>query len=331
MFPRICFIVLILTIPLSFAQNDTTNVILTFADAITQEPIQNAFLSLDNNGEITNYYLEKNQNLNLKMSEGDHHLKIIVNNPTTPGNDYYGETVLSLENKLIKVIYLYPVGSLSGFVKDKVDIALSEANLNFDCNNALGVNFPKKTDKFGSFSLEYVPLGECKIYSSYKDSLGIKEITIKQGSKQYLEIKLDTRLITSQSQNYSPLFVLLFFGILLFVIGLSLYYHYFRKKSLSTINKKTKTIKQKKEKTIQKTSTRTADIFKTLRINEQKIVAFLQNQTEPIYFSKIHYQTGLSKSSLFRNLRSLEQKNIVETTKEGKIRKVKLTAWFLEQ
>ena len=334
MLKRICLIIFLLIIPLGLAQIETANVVLTFVDAVSKEAISDVYVNIDLNGETTSYFLEKDQTLKLKLGSGEYHLKILINDPATKGYDYYGETLLPIENNAVKVIYLYPVGSLNGFVKDKLDTAIAEADLNFDCNKAFNVNFPKNSDKFGSFSLDYVPVGNCKVYGSYKESLGIEEIEIKQGAKNFIDFKLDAVLIPPKSKNYS------FFGfglliIILLVIGVVIYYFTRKTKTLEKKEQKEeKEIKELKEeikevKSFEDLSKREKDIFKTLRDNEKKVVEFLIEQKEPVYFSKIHFKTGLSKGSLFRNLRSLENKNIVVTTKEGKVRKVRLSDWFL--
>ncbi len=334
MLKRICLIIFLLIVPVVLAQSESANVILTFVDAISKEPIDDVFVKTELNGETTSYFLEKDETLKLKLGSGEYRLKLLINNPTTKGYDYYGEAFLPVENNLIKVIYLYPVGSLNGFVKDKLDTAIAEADLNFDCSKALSVNFSKRSDKFGSFSLDYVPVGNCKIYGSYKESLGVEEIEIKQGAKNFVEVKLDAVLIPPKSKNYS------FFGfgiliIILLIVGVLVYYFTKKTKTLEKKEKKEeKEIKElKKEikevKSLEDLGKREKDIFKTLRDNEKKVVEFLIEQKEPVYFSKIHFKTGLSKGSLFRNLRSLERKNIVDTFKEGKVRKVRLSDWFL--
>lgn len=333
MLKKICLIILLLFIPIVLAQNETANVVLTFVDAVSKEPIGDVFVKTDLNGDTANYFLEKEETLKLKLGAGEYRLKILIDNPATKGYDYYGETFLSVENYLIKVIYLYPVGSLSGFVKDKLDTAIAEADLNFDCNKAVSINFPKSADKFGSFSLDYVPIGSCKVYGSYKESLGIEEVEIKQGEKISVDVKLDSILIPPKSKNYS------FFGygiLIIILLILGVLFYYFHRKTKSSEKKEEKEIKEPREEikeveSLEDLGKREKDIFKTLRDNEQKIVEFLIEQKEPVYFSKIHYKTGLSKGSLFRNLRSLESKNIVMTIKEGKVRRVRLSDWFLEK
>lgn len=328
------FMIFLLIIPVVLAQNEPANVVLTFVDATSKEVISDVFVNIDLNGKTTSYFLEKDETLKLKLESSEYRLKFLINDPATKGYDYYGEAFLPVENNLVKVIYLYPVGSLSGFVKDKLDTAIAEADLNFDCNKALNVNFPKISDKFGSFSLDYIPVGNCKVYGSYKESLGVEEIEIKQGMKNFVDVKLDAVLIPPKNKNYLSVSIGTVIILLLIISGL-VYYFTRKAKTLETKEKKEeKEIKELKEeikevKSFEDLSKREKDIFKTLRDNEKKVVEYLIEQKEPVYFSKIHFKTGLSKGSLFRNLRTLERKNIIITTKEGKVRKVRLSDWFL--
>ena len=332
MFKKEIFIVFLLLIPVILAQSEPPNVILTFVDAVSKESISDVYVQIDLNGQTANYFLEKEETLKLKLDAGEYRLKVLIDNPTTEGYDYHGETFLTVKNNLIKVVYLYPVGSLSGFVKDKLDTVVARADLSFDCNKALDIDFPKISDKFGSFSLDYVPAGTCKIYASYKENLGVEEIEIKQGEQNFVSIKLDAVLISSMNTNYSSLGIL----VAALLLAASLIYYFTKKNKRLEIKEKKeeKEIKGLKEEikeieSLDDLGRRENDIFKTLRDNEKKVIEFLIAQKEPVYFSKIHYKTGLSKGSLFRNLRSLERKNLIKTIKEGKARKVKLSDWFL--
>jgi len=332
----ILLILTLLIVPIVLAQNEPANVVLTFVDAVSKEPISDVYVNTNSGGEITTYFLEKDQTLKLNLNPGEYRFTVLINNPTTKGYDYYGETFLPVEKNLIKVVYLYPVGSLNGFVKDKLDTTIVNADLMFDCSKALNIGYPPTTDRFGSFSLDYVPVGTCKIFGSYQDSLGVDEIEIKQGEKNFIDVKLDAILIPpKQGNNFVFSFGVLV--VILLIIGLLVYY--FTKK-INLIEKKEKKEEQKikilnneiKEvKNLKDLGKRAQDVFKTLRDNEKKIVEFLILQKESVYFSKIHFKTGLSKGSLFRNLQSLERKNIVVTSKEGRVRNVKLSEWFLEK
>jgi uncharacterized membrane protein len=324
----VMYLVLLLMLIVPVLAQEEPNVILTLVDATSNEPIENMFIDITLNTEKFQYYLNEDETLKLNLENGDYNFKVLVTDQKTEGYDYYGEDYLQVGSSLIKIIYLYPVGSLNGFIKDKLDNVISEAELKFECNKAIQIDYPHKADHFGSFSLDYVPIGNCKVYGSFENNIGVKEIEVKKGDNNYVKIKLDQVLVFSKKTNELPLTLLSILAVLIFILLL------FKKriaKTVKSINKnqkqQTKEVSEKK----QNLGQRGKDLFQTLRVNEKKIVEFLTQHSGSTYLSKIHHKTGISKSSLFRNLESLERKNIVETAREGKIRKVKLTDWFLEK
>src|SRR3989344_5060300 len=110
MLKRGLLIIFLLILPAVLAQNEfeSANVVLTFVDAVSKEPIDEVYVNTDLNGETANYFLEKDQTLKLKLSSGEYRLKILIDNPDSRSYDYYGETFLTVERGLVKIIYLYP-------------------------------------------------------------------------------------------------------------------------------------------------------------------------------------------------------------------------------
>ena len=179
-----------------------------------------------------------------------------------------------------------------------------------------------------------VPAGKCQISAIYGRSIGTASVEVAFGSKSEVTIKLDRSRVEGGA-NY---FLIAGVVILLILVGLG---YYFRKKIFPDSERKESEVHriQKEATTESKPKTgevlpikigqRGEDLLKTLRDNEKKIVLFLAEQEKPVHLSLIHYKTGLSKGSLSRNIDSLESKNIIETHMEGKIRKIKLSEWFL--
>lgn len=322
MLKRICLIIFLLIIPVVLAQNESANVVLTFVDAISKEAISDVFVNIDLNGKTTSYFLEKDETFRINLAGGDYKASFLLNRPSTEGADYYGDSELEFKDSLIKFIYLYPVGSLEGFVKDRLDNVIANANLKFECNEIILIDYPEKTDKYGSFSVSAVPVGNCKIYSSYRDQVGTQEMEIVAGNKTKVTLKLDQILVTEKPAwpEYLPaaLVLIVIMGAILF------YFLYFGKKRASKKNEISAASHQPEQ-----LSTRTKDLMITLRDNEKKIINFLLEENKPVYLSRIHHKTGISKGSLFRNLRSLERKNIINSFMEGRVRKIKLSDWFL--
>ena len=324
-FPLI--VIFLISFPSIFAVEETPNVILTLVDAISKEPLGDVFVNLKLNGEVSHYFLEKEENLKVHLPEGEYQAQFLVNNPLTKGYDYYGEMHFSMRENLIDGVYLYPVGSLTGFVKDKLNNVIQYADLQFECNNIFNQQFPVEADKFGSFSLDYVPIGHCKVYGGTGGFMGVEEIEIKHGEQVTMEIVLDQVLVSSKRPAFFRLTGLVILSLLVFVMVI----FYVRKKRSTIPKGEVKEAAEKATISASGLGRRGQDLYQTLSANEKRIVDFLLAEGEPVHLSKIHYKTGISKGALFRNLRSLEYKKIVETKREGRVRKVVLSPWFREE
>ena len=75
---------------------------------------------------------------------------------------------------------------------------------------------------------------------------------------------------------------------------------------------------------------RADDILKTLSENEKSVVKFLLENNAFGTQARIKNSIGMPKTSLSRILRMLERKRVVEIERIGKLKKVKLTSWFME-
>jgi uncharacterized membrane protein len=323
-------VLILLLLPL-LAAAELPNTVFVLYDASTKEPVSEVLLNVEMNGESKQYYIEKGKDLILNLESGDYDFKILANRAGTSGYDYYSRFSLSVSDApQIKVVYLYPIGSVYGTVKDSLDNVISGAELNFECDEAFPVEYPKTSDSFGSFSLDAVPIGKCQVSAMYGKNIGTGMIEITKGSKSEINIKLDHSRVTD---GFSYLWIVV---VMLVLGGLG---YYFRKKIFSqgegkeypTTPKETSEVNETKigEDLPAKFGQRGQDLIKTLRDNEKKIVLFLAEQEKPVHLSLIHYKIGLSKGSLSRNIDSLESKNIIETHMEGKVRKIKLSEWFV--
>lgn len=315
---------------LPFTEAEISNTVFVLYDASTKEPVSEVLLNVELNEENKQYYIEKGKDLILNLEQKDYEIKILANRQGTSGYDYYSSFSLeTIDSSQIKVVYLYPVGSLYGTVKDSLDNVIFGAELNFECDEAFPVEYPKTSDSFGAFSLDAIPVGKCQVSAMYDKSIGTRSVEVNGGSKSEVTIKLDHSRI-KRGVNY-----FLIAGIIV-VLVLAVLIYYFRKKifpSKIEVYHAPKEASTEKEFTIEnlpvKFGQRGQDLIKTLRDNEKRIVLFLAEQEKPVHLSLIHYKTGLSKGSLSRNIDSLESKNIIETHMEGKVRKIRLSEWFL--
>ena len=197
---RAIFLVIMVLLAVTVSAQ-SPNVILTLADAITKEPLDDVYLTLIDGNKETDYFIDEDKNLKLNLDDGEHKFSFLINNPNTEGFDYYGSSSIKVEDKVIQVVYLYPIGSLNGFVKDRLENVIANANVKFECNKVININYPKKADQFGSFSLKAVPIGKCKVIGSFRDSFGTEEVQIKKGENTNVNIILNEVLIVPEESG----------------------------------------------------------------------------------------------------------------------------------
>jgi uncharacterized membrane protein len=80
-----------------------------------------------------------------------------------------------------------------------------------------------------------------------------------------------------------------------------------------------------------KISKRSQDILNSLPEGEQKILRFIIDQGNQTSQARIHRIAKIPKSTLHRNLKSLEEKNLVKMEKKKGRNRVYLTDYFLSE
>jgi hypothetical protein len=306
------------------AQDNRTNVLLTLKDANTNEDIFNVAVYINLDGNNIDQYVS--DILRLKLDDGQYKAVIRVDDLSTPGNDYFKKTDLVVENSLIQGIFLYPIGTVKGIVKDKLDNIVENAELKFECIPNPEIDYPAKTDKFGGFYVNFVPVGECKIFASYKSAIGFKEINVSQGALEDIEINLDKSILVARRNIFLDIFVLLIIIIMFILVAAWIFQK--KKEHVSAVKK---TTEQKQE-----INKRTEDILQTLSERQKKIVNYLleheyKGKKHEGIQSNIRREIGVPRTSLARAIESLKIKKIIEVEKIGKAIKLKLTDWFLEK
>jgi len=309
---RLLFIIAILFLPVVFA--DTANVFLTLKDITNNNDVNDIIVRTIIDDKASNYYIAQDEILKINLEDGLHNITILADDINTEGLDYYGKEQITVNNNLIEVFLLFPVGTLRGIVTDQLGNAIPNSDIKFECSKDIGVSYPEKTDRFGTFNTE-VPIGSCTIYALLGKSVVSEEVVIEKGNLATIELKIEQK---------TELKVWLW--ILLIVVAtavIKLLFIFLKpKKDLEEIIK-VKTGKVSLGK-------RAKDIIATLRDREKKVIEMLvKNGT--MTQAKLHYETGLAKSSLFRVVQSLERKNAITTQKIGKVKKVTLSDWFLEK
>jgi uncharacterized membrane protein len=309
---KILFIIAILFLPMVFA--DSANVFLTLKDITNNDDINDIVVRTIIDDEASNYYIAKDEILKINLEDGLHNITILADNINTDGLDYYGKEQITVNNNLIEAFLLFPIGTVRGIVTDQLGNAMPNADIKFECNTDIELSYPEKTDRFGTFNTE-VPIGSCTIYALLGKSVVLEELVIEKGNLATIELKIEQK-----TELKVWLWVLL---IVVATAATKLLFIFFKsKKDIE------KVIAVKKEKI--NLGKRAKDIIATLRDREKNVIELLiKNGT--MTQAKLHHETGLAKSSLFRVIQSLERKNAIATKRIGKVKRVTLSDWFLEK
>lgn len=302
----------LLVMPLVIAE---TSASLELYDVHTRQQIKNVVTGVTLKGadEESNFdkYILTNV-LTFQSDEGTFEIILRIDDLTTEGKDYFLKDKINLQEGSSEKLYLYSVGSLRGTVIDELNNLVSNAELKFECSADYGDTYPLKTDKFGSFSLHYAPAGECRINAYHKNAVGSITVNVEHGKNSDVQIKLEQKTVASNALPYIV-------GVVIVVAAASWIFLARRKQSTKPMRKKLKTLSHQ----------RTNDIIKTLREKEKTVVNVLLQSNGTSTQAKIKTATGIPKTSLARVLETLRAKNIVEIEILGKLKKVRLTRWFL--
>jgi len=306
------------------------DVFLSLRNVNTNEIVDEVVVYLDINEQELIRYVEQGKTLEMNLDDGVYDLILGVDDPSTPGKDYFKKETINVLNGLVDDAYLFPVSSIRGIVKDVFDNVVGGAILKFECANELDFSFPLLTDEFGSFSADYIPSGSCKISANYGDAVGFADVDVSHGEMMDVEIILDRTILVIPSSGYGIK------GIVaaLFIVVVLLLFVKHKKKAVGKLVKKEKmsdisVVSVKPENESNNVSTRAEDIKSTLNKKERDVVEFVSGQNGEVNQASVRHNVGIPRTSLSRVIASLEQKKVIHVKKVGKAVKIKLTDWFL--
>lgn len=297
----------------------------------------------------------------LILEEGKWDFYITADDFSTPQIDYQIIHSLRVEAPVSQRLYLLEVGTVNGIVKDKAGKLVSGAKVKFECERTNFIG-ELETDIFGSFSTNIVPAGKCKVFASYQNSVGISEIFVTKGNVSDVEITLDEEVVRRGIGFYAILLTLI--AVLIFMVFFFIFRRHKRKKDNEEMkedseDKKGKKDKENKDKGSSKSLShdldidddielseiidysfkeqpkslpkRSIDILNSLSEGEQKIVRFIIDQGNQTTQARINRIAKIPKSTLHRNIKTLEEKGIVKIEKKNGRNLVYLTDYFLSE
>ena len=299
----------------SVQQANLSTLQLTLKDANTKNLIGDIHVIVELTNEKTVKtikYVDQFGILKLDLQPGDYQIILKADKLNTSGADYYYEQRYEISRNLNDTAFLLPVGTVRGTVSYK-NTRVPAASVKFDCPGSYGDKEDITTDKYGSFTKEYLPAGSCKLFAADYSRVGEAFVEIKQGSIS------DVEIVLNKTVRNNLLLIAVIIAAVIVIIVILVHYLLLKKKPLAI-----------KKKITEPSNKRLNDIVKTLNPREKEIVEMLQKEGELIQ-SKIIHQTGIPKTSIVRIFENLQAKNIIELKKIGKVKKAVLTDWILEK
>jgi uncharacterized membrane protein len=253
--------------------------------------------------------------LDLPFPGGTYTMTLKVDDIQTPGGDYYCTETLLLSNAT--EIRLFPVGSVRGTVRDKEHL-VRNARVSFSCSGLYGETTLLQTDAYGSFLAQWLPLGNCTLQTTDGSKVGSVKVMIAEGGLEEVTILLERQVSSS--------IVIIVVAIFLFLAVVLLLHQSFRRRRIQ----KRPTLQASSQAKDGAYPKRLGDVAKTLTKKERDIIDIIYKEKE-VTQAKIVYSLLLPKTSVIRNLSSLESKGIVAIQKYGKAKRIRLTDWILDK
>jgi len=274
---------------------------------------------LDSGRELNTIRYFRDCNISLDIEPGRWLLVLKADNLSTEGKDFYDMrsfTYLNSSAPLLVSAYMKPVGSVVGEVVDGDGRVVVDARVRFDCSSDYGVRGDVETDSYGLFRGEWLPAGLCKISALYNNQVGSVDTTVAGGELREVSIVL-VKTTTSSFTDYS-------LYLLLIVLGVALVYLFHRRMGGSP------------QKTIKETgpiepSDGMLSVMETLKEEQKRIIDVLLEAGGEMTQVDVCYNTSIPKASVSRYISYLESRKILETTRIGRLKEIRLSKWFLAQ
>ncbi|MDK2849692.1 MAG: hypothetical protein PWR32_359 [Candidatus Woesearchaeota archaeon] len=288
------------------------------------------------------FHLELNNNslINLDLDNRTWDFIITIDDDKTPSYDYYVKHHVEQGwPDKPQSIYLFPVGGVNVRVEDINGNLISNADVKIECLENRFIKINSKTDFFGTFSNEFIPVGNCSAFASFNDAAGITSFTTKKGKMQNVIVTLDKKVVSSTMflKNNVLVFAL--------IVALLTIAYLLRKKTKKAKQKDNAVIEVSQEiklehnpeqELVKEKETQTNvipakldQVMKTLSEKEKRVVEYLLASNFSSKSSKIRYDLRISKTTFSRVLKSLESKNIILIENQTKPVKIKINPEYI--
>ncbi len=279
----------------------------------------------------------------LQLGDGDYQLSATLDDMATPGVDYASSVALSVPAERNLTLVFYPSGSVAASVLEGgklvpgADLHVSCSSDWFDYSAINGAS--QRASEAGDFLFRALPTGTCVISASTQTSAGSVQVVLEQGKLASAQVEMKPKALALAD-------IAMALGALAVVAALA-YYLYStgkakpvqvahagekapasRKGRQNTRPKKmdarpaqhseARAAAQHQASAFDAKSDKAAAVLGTLSEREADIVRFLMSSGGKSKRSTMQQRLLIPKTSLLRNLRSLERKNIVKLIPFGR-------------
>ena len=269
----------------------------------------------------------------LSLSNGSYWLDAVLDRHETSGMDFASTASLEIRGGGNATLIFYPAGSLAGTVA-KGGSPLPGARVHVSCPSS-GFDYGRinggeqaQAGEAGDFLFRALPVGTCIVSASTDSYAGSEEVQISHGQTSSVSVDMENKA----SDNFTIYGIAIAALVLLLAIAAL----YFAKSNSQKSGKPQKaeplpatsrqssllTAKEKpavqEERQSQYDSPKAKAVLATLSEREREIVRFLFKCNGRAKRSQMQHKLLIPKTSLLRNLRSLERKNIIQLTPFGR-------------
>ncbi|HIH19275.1 TPA: hypothetical protein HA225_04830 [Candidatus Micrarchaeota archaeon] len=308
-------------------------------------PMQGAFLVLlaRSNSSDTVYRLITDQGgrFILALGKGAYELDALYDREETAGMDYAATAIIPSGSNANATLIFYPAGSLSGRVLYKgapaagARVRVACPSNSFDYSRING-GVEVKSGEAGDFLFRALPTGACTVSASTNSHAGSADSAITHGKTASLQLELEDKADEPDMLSLAAIVIVLLVAVI--VLLLFLLKRFFGKDAYPQmeghIPEKTvpesrpvpkptaaaqrDIVEEKEESIFALSNPRAKAVLSTLPDREKEILKFLFKSNGRSKRSTIQHKLLIPKTSLLRNLRSLERKRIVKLTPFGR-------------